>query len=228
MWHRDIDVSAVQHKICIVASRFITADLANVYSDHACSKGFLQTINKIIRFYPRVHLVLQVMENDTDTTPDPGVSFSSNSRPTALGLGVGLPLVLVAVAAVLAAVRFTRRCRSSNIPQADELKTTEDSVQNVANPRYIAPVVRPPPTQLLHQQEPVYENFKSGGQDLTQNRQDNTMDTNIQRQESHTEDLYLQCDPQDDSIYSNDPSCFHHSTPPDPSYDDQYIMPDML
>lgn len=155
---------------------------------------------------------------EPNCTKGPVTDCSTND--SALGLAVGLPVALITVAVVIA-VLYIRRFRSANISQPPELKSPEESVHNADNPRYIASVLTRPPTH----QDPVYENFQSRGPVLAQNRQSNTTSTSTHRGDSQAEDLYLQCDPQEDAIYNNDPSFFKCSRQPDD--DDEYIMPDM-
>ncbi|KAJ8277445.1 hypothetical protein GJAV_G00075220 [Gymnothorax javanicus] len=159
------------------------------------------------------------MANGTTTGSPP--TEHQKSVPV-LGLAVGLPLALVTVA-VAVIVICTRRARSANISQTTDLKTTDDSAHNAANPRYVASVVRPPPTQ----RDPVYQNFQSQGPVPAQSRQNNAASTRTHRKIPPAEDLYMQCDPQEDAIYNNDPSFFNCPKQPDHSHEDEYIMPDM-
>ncbi|KAJ8278684.1 hypothetical protein COCON_G00057500 [Conger conger] len=163
--------------------------------------------------------LLQVIDMSTTTgTQAPDITPSSN-----LELSLGLPLALVIVVVVVGiAVLCIRRYRSAKCSQPTEQKITEDPVHNTANPRYIASIVRPPSTP----QDPVYENFQSKGQALAQDQQRNSTSTHS-RGNSQVEDVYLECDPQDDAIYNNDPSLFPSFQQPDRSYDDEYVMPDM-
>ncbi|KAL4658824.1 hypothetical protein GN956_G3301 [Arapaima gigas] len=147
--------------------------------------------------------VTEVSTNSTDVAP--------------VGLTVGLPLgllLLLAVIASAAALLYTWRCKSRSFPAAEEARKAEDGSQYTTSPRYVAASTMP--TQAA-QQSPIYENFQGGYGSVQGGAQGC----------HQTEDLYLQCDPQDEAIYNNDPSLPGYSAYFGPT-EDEYVAPDAL
>ncbi|KAL0966656.1 hypothetical protein UPYG_G00297960 [Umbra pygmaea] len=147
----------------------------------------------------------------SNTTCLPGNSTTDciveQSQKPNVGLAVGLSLfILLLVVIVLIYMQHNKLKRMWAL---DQLKSKEFNTDQPESSQYTGMVRTLPCSDDF----PIYENF--------------TESKNRNRSTSEPEDIYLQCDTQDDAIYSNDPSC---SLAMLPSVDDDslYIMPDVL
>ncbi|KAJ8011315.1 hypothetical protein DPEC_G00056870 [Dallia pectoralis] len=125
-----------------------------------------------------------------------------------LTLAVVLPLLILLVVVTIA-LMYTQRNRVRSMWTLDRLKSTEFNTHQPEGSHYSAMVKATPASD----NSPIYENYTQSGY--------------RNRSTSEPEDIYLQCDSQDDAIYNNDPSCSLTITPSELD-EDLYVMPDVL
>ncbi|KAK7159138.1 hypothetical protein R3I94_005465 [Phoxinus phoxinus] len=136
-----------------------------------------------------------------------------------LGLAVGLPIFFVALLlAGIAVLLWFRHRKSVDIELSNNKLKSQDKSHDGHSRESpysgYAGGLQPAP------QSPIYENFQSG-----QSNPHEFQRSAAQIEDTHrAHQAYLQCDPHDDAIYSNDPALFH----PDQAEisEDVYIMPD--
>lgn len=147
------------------------------------------------------------------TGPCPAPSSSA-------GLAVGLTLffLLLAIIAAVVVYKFHSKIRSIVQFRQGRSQEKEDPIETPqTEPHQYTSMRREQSTG----QTPIYENL------TTRNVGCNQPTASESRSpDEHEEDLYLQCDMQDDAIYSNDPA--FNSVPPEFQEEDLYVVPDAL
>ncbi|CAM4592868.1 unnamed protein product [Leuciscus chuanchicus] len=158
------------------------------------------------------------MNNSTNCAVSNSTAYCATSTNPSLGLAVGLPIFFVALLlAGIAVLLWFRHRKSVDIESSNKLKSQDKSHDGHSRESPYsgyAGGLQPAP------QSPIYENFQSGQSNLHEFQR-----SAVQSEDTHwPHPAYLQCDPHDDAIYSNDPALFH----PDQAEisEDVYIMPD--
>ncbi|XP_077085016.1 uncharacterized protein LOC143737420 [Siphateles boraxobius] len=155
------------------------------------------------------------MNLNTTSYPE-SISTNESVKSSLHGLAVGLPILFVALLlAGIAALLWFRHRKSVDIEPSNKLKSQEKSHDGHSGEYSKYPgELQPAP------QSPIYENFQSGQSNLHEFQRSDVLCEDTHR----AHQAYLQCDPHDDAIYSNDPALFR----PDQAEisEDIYIMPD--
>ncbi|KAM4605082.1 uncharacterized protein ACJ7VT_017376 [Polymixia lowei] len=155
------------------------------------------------------------MDSDNSTSY-PGDGTGPHEASSSAGLAVGLTLFFLLLGIAVALLVYKQRSKLRNMLQLEHRrpKNKQDHEQTPQNKsKQYSNMTR---AQSIGE-TPIYENFKV----QTSNHTSTVEDMGREPEE----DLYLQCDTLDDTIYSNDPAC-SLAMLPDPRDDDVYIMPD--
>ncbi|XP_017286837.1 protein GAPT [Kryptolebias marmoratus] len=153
--------------------------------------------------------------NSTSACPPP-----SSSVGLAVGLSLFFLLLLIGVGLIVfkyhskiwTLVQFGQRGSQEKDVCAENPQTEEQHYTSMSREQTVGQTVR----QTVGQ-TPIYENLTiQTGYKKSAAKQSRSPDP-------PEEDVYLQCDPIDEGIYSNDPA--YNSTLPDPQEEDLYIVP---